>query len=122
MNWVTSVVVPLVTTLVAGGGLYGLVFFRQTRRQMEAGSAEKEATATDTLTGAALRMVQVAQGEARQAREEAASARRRAEAAEERAISAERSASACAAEVAVMTGLLRRYRDYVTSQGLAPIE
>ena len=128
MNWLTSVVVPLVTATVGTGLVGSLLFFRQTRRQIEAGASEDEATAVDILTGAALKMVTEAstraaemRDEAVSAREEATRARKRAEEAEERAAGAERAAVECAAEVVKLSRLTQRYREYVGAAGLSPL-
>lgn len=128
MNWISSVVVPLVTATVGTGLVGSLIFFRQTRREMEAGAEEREATAADILTGAALKMVTeanarsaAAQEDAIRAREESTRARRRAEEAEERAARAEQAALECAREVLALSALADRYREYVKSAGLAPL-
>jgi len=128
MNWITSVVVPLVTATVGTGLVGSLLFFRQTRRQIEAGASEDEATAVDILTGAALKMVNEANAraaemrdEAINARQEATRARKRAEEAEERAARAEQAAVECAAEVVKLSRLAQRYREYVGAAGLSPL-
>lgn len=128
MNWV-SIIVSIVTAGVTGGVVTTLLLLRPTKKKIDAEANEKQASTTDILTGAALRMVTAAQdqaiaaqADAIAAREEATSARKRAEAAEERAIRAEKAAVACATEAANLTRQLDRYREYVISKGLVPID
>lgn len=91
MTWWQQLLVNGLVAVVAGGGFIGLVTLRQQRRKVGADADVGMATAAETLTGAALLMVQQAatraeraENAADQAEADAQEARREATKAQQR--------------------------------------
>lgn len=124
-QWLISVIIPLATTLVGGTLVLGLLKLPSDRKQMAAATRHEDASATDLLTGTALKMVQAAQERADQAdlrsisaHKEATAARVEAEAARREATEASRMSVECAGEVMRMNGIIHIYEDFILAKGL----
>jgi hypothetical protein len=106
VSWWAAGLLNVIVTAVAGGGLVGLATLRAQRRKVGADADVGMATAAETLTGAALLMVQQAATRANEA--------------ERKADHAEQEAAEAHALVLLTQRRLSRLVGWIRTQGMDP--